>query len=344
MINPIESFIVKPNELDQLRDQEKLNEFIGHMSNNASIDVIGIAKQPYNQNVSNQLPNRSIKSFIDIAKQECNISDETLSHVKKTDKSTFTFIDGMMATSVTPETLPKILSFYKPINNIGSHLLFDRGNKLLIDDSFISSIEIIANVLNENGETVQTVQFPISVEAYIQTMPIYPYFTDVNPHRVTAQGLISKQFPEINQWLMQDQKILDLYANVALSIFRRTALYHLSKIPHLFVLKVSGDDLYAIVPNEAFAIKNPKFFGISLSNYRLKDEKRWTDYILLKTESGKWCGVKFDCSLKNDEDLRTYYAHSESLSQIQLTFGSNEQTNAFFIGAVSESDLPSEIF
>jgi len=344
MIKPIESFIVNPNDLDQLRDQEKLNTFLSHMHNNGSLDVIGIAKEPYNQTMTSQLPNRSIKSFISIAEQECNISGETLSNVKKIDKYTFTFIDGMMATSVTPETLPKILGFYKPINNIGSQLLFDRGNKLLIDDSFISSIEIIANVLNENGEIVQIVQFPISVEAHIQTMPVYPYLTDVITHRMTAQGLIGKQYPEINEWLMQDQKILDLFANVALSIFRRTALFYLAKIPHLFVLKVSGDDLYAIVPNEDFAIKNPKFFGISLSNQRLKDEKRWTDYILLKTESEKWCGVKYECSLKNNEDLRTYYAHSESISQVQLTFGANEQTNAFFIGAVSESDLPKEVF
>lgn len=344
MINPIESFIVKPSELDQLRDQEKLNEFLGHMRNNASLDAVGIAKIPYNQTVSSQLPNRSIKSFINSAEQECNIADETLSNVNKINKYTFTFIDGMMATSVTPETLTKILGFYEPIENIGSQLLFDQGQKLLIDESYMSSIEIIANVLNENGETVQTVQFPISVESHIQTMPVYPYLTDVNVHRMTAQGLISKQYPEINEWLLQNQKILDLYANVALSIFRRTALFYLAKIPHLFVLKVNGDDLYAIVPNENFAIKNPKFFGISLSNHRLKDEKRWTDYILLKTESEKWCGVKFDCSLKNNEDLRTYYAHSESLSQVQLTFGANEQTNAFFIGAVNESDLPEEIF
>lgn len=343
MLNPIESFIVKPNELDQLRDQEKLNEFLSHMRNNGSLDVIGIAKLPYNQTVTSELPHRSIKSFIDIAERTCNISGETLSHVNKTDKYNFSFIDGMMATSVTPETLTKILGFYKPINNLGSQLLYDRGNKLLIDDSFVSSIEIVANVLNENGQLVQVVQFPISVEAYIQTMPVYPYITDVSVYRMTAQGLISKQYPVINDWLLQDQKILDLFANVALTSFRRTALYHLAKIPHLFVLKVSGEDLYAIVPNEDFAIKNPIFFGISLSNHRLKDEKRWTDYILFKTESERWCGVKFECSLKNDENLRTYHAHSESLSQIQLTFGSNEQTNAFFIGAVSESDLPKEI-
>lgn len=344
MIKPIENFIVNPNDLDSLRDQEKLNTFLSHMRNNASLDVIGIAKEPYNQTTTSQLPNRSIKSFIAIAEQECNISAETLSNVKRIDKYTFTFVDGMMATSVTPETLPKILNFYKPIANIGSQLLFDRGNKLLLDQSLVSSIEIIANVLNENGEIIQTVQFPISVEAHIQTMPVYPYLTDVIAHRISAQGQISKQYPEINTWLMQDQKILDLYANVALSIFRRTALFHLAKIPHLFVLKVSGDDLYAIVPNEDFAIKNPKFFGISLSNHRLRDDNRWTDYILLKTESNKWCGVKYECSLKNGEDLRTYYAHSDSLSQVQLTFGSNEQTNAFFIGAVSESELPKEVF
>lgn len=344
MIKPILSFITKPDELEQLRDQESLNTFINNMNQNCTLDVIGIAKDPYNQSMQTSLPNRSIKSFVDIPINSCNIASDTLSAIQKHGEKNFTFIDGMMATSVNFESLSKILDFYKPIDNIGSQALFDRGNKLLIDDRYTSSIEIIANVLNKKNEVVQTVQFPISVEADIQTMPVYPYLTDVFLHNISAVGIIAKQYPEIKDWVNTSQQIIHLYSNVALSIFRKNALFHLSRNPHLYVLTVSGDDLYAIVPNENFGIKNPKFFGISLSDYRMRDDSRWNDYVLFKTESGKWCGVKYECSLKKDENLRTHYAHTDSLAQVQLIFGANDQTNAFFIGALSESDLPKEIF
>lgn len=344
MIKPILNFIVKPDELEQLRDQDCLNAFINNMNQNCTLDVIGIAKDPYNQAMQTSLPNRSIKSFLDIPIESYTIASDTLSVIKMNGEKNFAFVDGFMATSVTPESLSKILGFYKPIDNIGSQALFDRGNKLLIDDRYTSSIELIANVLNGKNEVVQTVQFPITVEADIQTMAVYPYLTNVLLHKISAVGIIAKQYPDIKNWLNTNHQIISLYSNVALSIFRKTALFHLSRNPHLYVLTVSGDDLYAIVPNENFGIKNPKFFGISLSDYRMRDDSRWNDYVLFKTESGKWCGVKYECSLKKDENLRTHYAHTDSLAQVQLIFGANDQTNAFFIGALSESDLPKEIF